>query len=107
MTEPTGSGCGASSRNEYGAGHSRRAWIRSKDSCMQLERSPAKHERSSAEGEPDHYILYEVRCPCTRLIGTIEVPCGTLWYRREAASDSDVHQIWCRSCGNLILYRIL
>lgn len=65
-----------------------------------------QHERSPANDEPSFYTLHEVRCPAKREVSGVKVPCGALWDRREVPPDRSVHQVICKNCGNLILYRL-
>jgi len=72
---------------------------------MRLDRSPVE---SRVPAEPAFYTLYDVRCPANRTVNSRgdERPCGFLWYRREQCTDQAAHQIFCKMCGNLILYRL-
>lgn len=67
----------------------------------------AKHERSPSRGEPAYYTLQEVHCPGTKLTTKGKrKQCGALWDRREIKPDRAVHEVLCKSCGWLILYRL-
>lgn len=72
---------------------------------MQHARSPAKYEQSPPDGEPDFVVLYDVRCPSTRVVRSVKVPCTYRWYRREQGEDLAEHQITCKNCGALVNYR--
>jgi hypothetical protein len=58
--------------------------------------------------EPAFYTLEDVRCPGTyphRGTGVV-IPCNYLYDRREVKNDQAVHEVSCRGCGSLVLYRL-